>query len=72
MSTGRPTRSLIVVFLPYKIGSKYETDTAIDGSTRCPAAQQDIKKLMELGLQKKPDVEIHLDRYTGEVNQPDK
>ncbi|SOE87284.1 Enoyl-CoA hydratase/carnithine racemase [Burkholderia sp. YR290] len=41
-------------------------------SVQRPAAQQDIKKLMELGLQKKPDVEIRLDRYTGEVNQPDK
>ncbi|MFM0394135.1 enoyl-CoA hydratase/isomerase family protein [Paraburkholderia phytofirmans] len=41
-------------------------------SVQRPAAQRDIKKLMELGLQKKPDVEIHLDRYTGQVNQPDK
>jgi enoyl-CoA hydratase/carnithine racemase len=41
-------------------------------SVQRPAAQRDIKKLMELGLQKKPDVEIHLDRYTGEVNQPSK
>jgi enoyl-CoA hydratase/carnithine racemase len=41
-------------------------------SVQRPAAQRDIKKLMELGLQKKPDVEIHLDRYTGEVNQPGK
>ncbi len=41
-------------------------------SVQRPAAQRDIKKLMELGLQKNPDVEIHLDRYTGKVNQPDK
>jgi enoyl-CoA hydratase/carnithine racemase len=41
-------------------------------SVQRPAAQQNIKKLMELGLQKKPDVEIHLDQYTGKVNQPDK
>src|SRR5471032_3254602 len=41
-------------------------------SVQRPAAQRDIKKLMELGLQKKPDVEIHLDQYTGEVNQPSK
>ncbi|PRX26502.1 enoyl-CoA hydratase/carnithine racemase [Paraburkholderia sp. BL18I3N2] len=41
-------------------------------SVQRPAAQRDIKNLMELGLQKKPDVEIHLDRYTGQVNQPDK
>ncbi len=41
-------------------------------SVQRPAAQRDIRKLMELGLQKNPDVEIHLDRYTGQVNQPDK
>ena len=41
-------------------------------SVQRPAAQRNIKKLMELGLQKNPDVEIHLDRYTGQVNQPDK
>jgi hypothetical protein len=37
-----------------------------------PEAQRDIRKLMELGLQKKPDVEIHLDRYTGEVSRAGK
>jgi enoyl-CoA hydratase/carnithine racemase len=41
-------------------------------SVQRPAAQRNIKKLMELGLQKNADVEIHLDRYTGQVNQPDK
>jgi enoyl-CoA hydratase/carnithine racemase len=41
-------------------------------SVQRPAAQQDIRKLMELGLQKNPDVETHLDRYTGEVNQSGK
>lgn len=40
-------------------------------SVQRPAAQRNIKKLMELGLQKNADVEIHLDRYTGKVNQPD-
>jgi enoyl-CoA hydratase/carnithine racemase len=42
------------------------------GSVQRPAAQHNIKRLMELGLQKNPDVEIHLDKYTGQVNQPDK
>jgi hypothetical protein len=41
-------------------------------SVQRPAAQHHIKALMDLGLQKKPDVEIHLPRYTGEVNQPGK
>jgi len=41
-------------------------------SVQRPAAQHHIKKLMELGLQKNPDVEIHLPKYTGEVNLPDK
>jgi hypothetical protein len=45
---------------------------AFISSDQCPAAQRNIKKLMELGLQKNPDVEIHLDKYTGKVNQPDK
>lgn len=39
-------------------------------SVQRPAAQKNITKLMELGLQKNPDVEIHLDKYTGKVNQP--
>ena len=41
-------------------------------SVQRPAAQHNVKKLMELGLQKDPDVEIHLPKYTGEVNLPDK
>jgi len=41
-------------------------------SVQRPAAQHNIKRLMELGLQKVPDVEIHLDKYTGQVNLPDK
>ena len=41
-------------------------------SVQRPAAQRNIKKLMEWGLQKNPDVEIHLDQYTGKANLPDK
>jgi enoyl-CoA hydratase/carnithine racemase len=41
-------------------------------SVQRPAAQRAVTKLMELGLQKNPDVEIHLPKYTGEVNLPDK
>jgi enoyl-CoA hydratase/carnithine racemase len=41
-------------------------------SVQRPAAQHNIKKLMEWGLQKNPDVEIHLDKYTGKANLPDK
>ncbi|CAG2134796.1 Fatty acid oxidation complex subunit alpha [Cupriavidus campinensis] len=39
-------------------------------SVQRPAAQRNIGRLMELGLQEAPDVEIHLARYTGQVNQP--
>jgi enoyl-CoA hydratase/carnithine racemase len=52
-----------------EIGPQWD---AFIASVQRPAAQRDIKKLMELGLQRKPEVEIHLDRYTGEVNQGDK
>jgi enoyl-CoA hydratase/carnithine racemase len=45
---------------------------AFIASVQRPAAQHNIKRLMELGLQKNPDVEIHLDKYTGQVNQPAK
>lgn len=51
------------------IGAEWDRFIA---SVQRPAAQRNIKKLMELGLQKNPDVEIHLDKYTGQVNQPDK
>ncbi len=37
-------------------------------SVQRPAAQRNIKALMGLGLQKNPDVEINLAKYTGEVN----
>jgi len=38
-------------------------------SVQRPAAQRDIKRLMELGLQKNPDVETNLAKYTGIVSQ---
>jgi len=41
-------------------------------SVQRPAAQHNVKRLMELGLQKNPDVEINLPKYTGQVNLPDK
>jgi enoyl-CoA hydratase/carnithine racemase len=41
-------------------------------SVQRPAAQRAITKLMELGLQKNADVELHLPKYTGEINLPDK
>ncbi|RFU46469.1 enoyl-CoA hydratase/isomerase family protein [Paraburkholderia sp. DHOC27] len=40
-------------------------------SVQRPAAQRAVTKLMELGLQQNPDVEINLPRYTGKVNQAD-
>jgi enoyl-CoA hydratase/carnithine racemase len=50
------------------IGAEWDRFIA---SVQRPAAQRNIKKLMELGLQKNADVEIHLDKYTGKVNLPD-
>lgn len=38
-------------------------------SVQRPAAQRDIKALMNAGLQKSPDVEHHLAKYTGAVSQ---
>lgn len=46
--------------------------TAFITSVQRPEAQRNIKKLMELGLQKNFDVETNLARYTGIVNRPDK
>jgi enoyl-CoA hydratase/carnithine racemase len=43
--------------------------TSFIASVQRPAAQRDIKKLMELGLQKNPDVETNLAKYTGMVSQ---
>jgi enoyl-CoA hydratase/carnithine racemase len=40
-------------------------------SVQRPAAQRDIKRLMQLGLQRDPDVERHLATYAGKVNQAD-
>lgn len=37
-------------------------------SVQRPAAQRDIGKLMELGLEKNPEVETHLGRYVGLVS----
>jgi enoyl-CoA hydratase/carnithine racemase len=51
------------------VGAEWERFIA---SVQRPAAQHNIKKLMEMGLQKNPDVEIHLDKYTGKSNLPDK
>lgn len=42
------------------------------GSVKRPAAQQRIKQLMELGLQKNPDVEKRLAHYTGTLEEPSK
>ncbi|MCP3713573.1 enoyl-CoA hydratase/isomerase family protein [Paraburkholderia sp. CNPSo 3274] len=39
-------------------------------SVQRPAAQRIITELMKLGLQKNPDVETNLPKYTGEVNLP--
>ncbi|MDB6142265.1 MAG: Enoyl-CoA hydratase/isomerase [Pseudomonas sp.] len=41
-------------------------------SVKRPAAQQKIKQLMDLGLQKKPDVEKRLAHYTGTLGEPSK
>ncbi|TFW17990.1 enoyl-CoA hydratase/isomerase family protein [Duganella callida] len=49
------------------IGAEWD---AFITSVQRPAAQKNIGKLMELGLGKKADVEVHLDKYTGQVNQP--
>jgi enoyl-CoA hydratase/carnithine racemase len=37
-------------------------------SVQRPTAQRNIGKLMEMGLQRNPDVEINLARYTGQVS----
>jgi enoyl-CoA hydratase/carnithine racemase len=39
-------------------------------SVQRPAAQASIRKLMDAGLQRNPDVEINLGRYTGQINEP--
>jgi enoyl-CoA hydratase/carnithine racemase len=40
---------------------------AFISSVRRPQAQARIRQLMEFGLQKNPDVEIHLPEYTGRL-----
>jgi len=51
-----------------EVGAEWD---AFIASVQRPAAQHNIKKLMEWGLQKNPDVEIHLDKYTGKANLPE-
>jgi enoyl-CoA hydratase/carnithine racemase len=41
-------------------------------SVQRPVAQRTIGALMDMGLQSKPDVERHLPRYTGQVNESTK
>jgi enoyl-CoA hydratase/carnithine racemase len=43
---------------------------AFIASAQRPQAQQRVKELMALGLQQKPDVEIHLPDYTGNLPTP--
>ena len=42
---------------------------AFIASVRRPQAQARIRQLMEFGLQKNPDVEIHLPEYTGRLEE---
>lgn len=41
-------------------------------SVQRPTAQHNIKQLLEWGLQKNPEIEIHLPKYTGKANLLDK
>jgi enoyl-CoA hydratase/carnithine racemase len=49
-----------------EIGAEWEAFLA---SLQRPQAQQNIKRLMEMGLQTKPDVEQRLAYYTGTLGQ---
>src|SRR6266446_10649465 len=49
-----------------EIGAEWDAFLA---SVQRPAAQQNIKRLMEMGLQTKPDVELRLPYYTGTLGQ---
>jgi enoyl-CoA hydratase/carnithine racemase len=49
-----------------EIGAEWDAFLA---SVRRPQAQQNIKRLMEMGLQTKPDVEKRLPYYTGTLGQ---
>jgi enoyl-CoA hydratase/carnithine racemase len=54
--------------LPSDVEIGAEWDAFLDSAHR-PQAQQNIKRLMEMGLQNKPDVEKRLPYYTGSLNQ---
>jgi enoyl-CoA hydratase/carnithine racemase len=54
--------------LPPDIEVGAEWGAFLDSAHR-PQAQQNIKRLMEMGLQTKPDVEKRLPYYTGTLNQ---
>jgi hypothetical protein len=49
-----------------EIGAEWDAFLA---SVQRPQAQQNIKRLMEMGLQTKPDVEKRLPYYTGTLGQ---
>src|ERR1700719_115082 len=49
-----------------EIGAEWD---AFLTSARRPQAQQNLKRLMEMGLQSKPDVEKRLPFYTGTLAQ---
>jgi enoyl-CoA hydratase/carnithine racemase len=49
-----------------EIGAEWD---AFLGSAHRPQAQQNLKRLMEMGLQTKPDVEKRLPYYTGTLGQ---
>ena len=49
-----------------EIGAEWDAFLA---SVQLPQAQQNIKRLMEMGLQTKPDVEKRLPYYTGTLGQ---
>jgi enoyl-CoA hydratase/carnithine racemase len=54
--------------LPSDVEIGAEWDAFLDSAHR-PRAQQNIKRLMEMGLQTKPDVEKRLPYYTGTLGQ---
>ena len=54
--------------LPSDIEIGAEWDAFLDSAHR-PQAQQNLKRLMEMGLQTKPDVEKRLPEYTGTLGQ---
>ena len=54
--------------LPSDVEIGAEWGAFLDSAHR-PKAQQDIKRLMEMGLQTQPDVEKHLPDYTGALGK---